>query len=300
VDKQLHIPDFIVAGAAKCGTSALAHFLSQVPGIYMSENKEPRFFTRIKGDMEKGIAGDGPRLSGNYNKGFAWYEKLFENANQGQLKAEASTVYFCNEDAADLIYKSNPSVKLIFMLRHPVKRMYSHYWQEYKLGFDFPPFEEMMNTKNPRFNYYKRISSYKQNLSRFLKFFSLNQIHLVIQEEFEKDTQTEFGNILDFLQIEQTEINFDKRINEQVIPKNRRIARALTTLQASPLKKIIPNSLIRSAGKIRAQLFSANAKAFKYPPLPQNIYELLKKDFEEDIDFVEQLLKREITVWKQN
>ena len=79
LEEKYNIPDFIIAGAPKCGTTALAFFLSEHPGVCISRIKEPRFFTGIKGDMEKTIAGDGPRLSGNYEKGFKWYSSLFEN-----------------------------------------------------------------------------------------------------------------------------------------------------------------------------------------------------------------------------
>lgn len=292
------IPDFIIAGAAKCGTTALAHFLGEVPGIYISENKEPRFFTAVKGDMEQEILGDGPRLSGNYNKGFEWYEKLFEQATADQLKAEASTVYFCNEDAAKLIYDNNPAVKLIFMLRNPVKRIYSHYWQEYKLGFEFPSFEEMFKTNNQRLIYYKRISGYKKNLQRFFQLFPKEQIHIIIQEEFEKNTEKQFAEVLEFLGLNYTKVDLNKRVNEQIAPKNRNIARALTKLQSSSLRKVLPTGLLKTAGKLRMKLFKANAKPLQYPPLPKEIADELKKEFQEDVYFVEQVLGRKIQSWE--
>lgn len=292
------IPDFIIAGAAKCGTTALAQFLGEVPGIYMSENKEPRFFTAIKGDMEKGILGDGPRLSGNYDKGFDWYAKLFQNASPDQLKAEASTVYFCNEDAAKLIYDNNPSVKLIFMLRNPVKRVYSHYWQEYKLGFEFPSFEEMVKTNNPRLVYYKRISAYKKNLQRFFELFPKEQIHIIIQEEFEKNTEKQFAEVLQFLGLNYSKVDLNKRVNEQIAPKNRNIAKALTKLQSSSLRKILPPGILKTAGKLRMRLFKANAKPLQYPPLAKDIADALQSEFKEDINFVEQLMGRKIQSWQ--
>jgi hypothetical protein len=142
--KTLSIPDFIIAGAPKCGTTALASFLNEHPGVCMCYIKEPRFFTKMKGDMETTITGDGPRLSGTFDNGYEWYASLFKNALEGQKTGEASTVYFANADSAKLIYDHNPNMKLILMLRHPVKRLYSHYWQEYKLGFNFPSFEQMV------------------------------------------------------------------------------------------------------------------------------------------------------------
>ncbi|CAN5543379.1 sulfotransferase [soil metagenome] len=293
------IPDFIIAGAPKCGTTALAFFLSEHPEVCISRIKEPRFFTKLKGDMEKTIEGDGPRLSGNYEKGFEWYGALFETAVSGQLKGEASTVYFCNEDAADLIHKHVPDVKLVFMLREPVNRLYSHYWQEYKLGFDFPSFDEMVNTSNPRLLYYKRISAYKDNLMRYLQLFKPLQIHIIIQEEFERDTEGHFKKVQQFLGLNYHEVDLNKRVNDQVAPKNRKIARLLTVLQSSKMKKIIPEKVLEKTGQWRKKLFKFNATSFKYPPMPETLYDSLKETFEKDIVYVEQLLGRKIEDWQK-
>ena len=297
VKERYNIPDFIIAGAPKCSTTALAFFLSEHPGVSISRIKEPRFFTKIKGDMEKTIAGEGPRLSGNYEKGFEWYRSLFADVLPNQLTGEASTVYFCNEDAAELIYKEVPKVKIVFLLRDPVKRLYSHYWQEYKLGFKFPSFEEMVAANNPRFVYYKKISAYKENLIRYLQLFEREQILILIQEEFEKDAAEHFKKVQEFLGLPIFDVDLNKRVNDQVVPKNRRIARILTVMQSSQVKKIIPEGLLIRASRWRRNLFSANTETFKYPPIDETIYKTLKKDFEKDIVFVEELIGRKIGEW---
>jgi hypothetical protein len=247
--------------------------------------------------MEKTIAGEGPRLSGNYEKGFEWYRSLFANALPDQQTGEASTVYFCNEDAAKLIHKHAPKVKIVFMLRDPVKRLYSHYWQEYKLGFDFPSFEEMVATTNQRFVYYKKISAYKENLMRYLQLFKREQILILIQEEFEKSPTEHFKKVQEFLGLPICDVDLNKRVNDQVAPKNRRIARMLTVIQSSQVKKIIPGGLLIRAAIWRKKLFKANVETFKYPPINETIYKTLKKDFEKDIVFVEELVGRKISEW---
>jgi len=56
------LPDFIIGGAPKCGTTALWNFLNEMPGICMATMKEPKFFTEIEGQMSTRIHGDGPHF----------------------------------------------------------------------------------------------------------------------------------------------------------------------------------------------------------------------------------------------
>lgn len=291
------IPDFIIIGAPKSGTTALWHFLNQHWGIYMSPNKEPRFFTRLKGDMETTIKGDGPRLSGNYDKGLQWYGSLFEQAHAGQKTGEASSVYFCNEDSPQLIFDHNPCIKLILMLRHPVTRLYSHYWQEHKLGFNFPSFEQMVQENHPRLRYYKRVSHYRTHLTRWFKFFSREQLRIVIQEEFESDPVTHFEKILEFLDSEQVDVNLDKRYNEQVTPKNRKLALMLRLMKLIKVQGFIPNSVLDPLNKIRKKLVRANATPFAYPQMSTDLFNLFLEEYEEDMQFVEAVLDRQVTSW---
>lgn len=291
------LPHFIIIGAPKCGTTALWHFLNQHENVCMSKNKEPKFFTAIKGSMEKKITGDGPRTSGNNNKGYTWYSSLFEDCKPGQLTGEASTVYFANEDAADLIYKHNKDIKLILMLRHPVKRLYSHYWQEHKLGFDFPSFTEMYKEGHPRYRYYNRISHYKQNLTRYFNYFNKDQIKIIIQEEFHTDPQKHMNEVYDYLNLNSAIINTNERVNEQVTPKNKNVAFVLMYLKSLKLSRFLPKSIDNRLKKTGIKLIKKNVKPFSYESISDELYNTLSKEFLPDIDFVESVLGRRINFW---
>ena len=295
----MKVVDFIIGGAPKCGTTALWNFLDKHPDIYLSPNKEPKFFTRIEGTVKRNFLGNGPRLSGTYNNGFNWYKELFKNANINQLKGEASTLYFCNEDSPDLIYKSNPDTKIIFMLRDPVKRLYSHYWQEYKLGYNFPSFEEMIKMQHPRFLFYKNVSSYKKNLNRYVHKFKKDNILILIQEEFEEDTDKQFQKVLNFLNVK-TEVDLDlnKRYNIQRTPKNRELAKLYSVMQNSSIKKVLPKKIVHLLGKTYKKLAKGNSIPFNYPPLAEETYLTLKKNFKDDEDYVKEYLKRDFQYWK--
>ena len=295
--EEAKMPGFIIIGAPKCGTTALWHFLNQHPGVCMSENKEPRFFSQVNGSMEKKITGDGPRLGGTFNKGYKWYTSLFKNYKKGQLTGEASTIYFATEDSPGLIYSHNPDVKLILMLRHPVKRLYSHYWQEHKLGFNFPSFSEMLKENNPRYRYYKKVSHYKQNLERYFKFFRREQILILIQEEFNEEPEMHLNKVYRFLELPPHKVNVNDRVNEQVTPKNRLLARTLALSKAIHIKEVIPPFVLKPVSRMHKKLVKANAKKFKYPPLHADLFNALAFEYIEDVDFLENLFSRKIKGW---
>lgn len=111
------IPDFYVIGAMKSGSTSLWHHLRMHPDIFMCNPKEPQFFSHRSG----------------WSKGEAWYRSLFNAASPRQLCGEASTCYSRYPhygDVAGRIAHFSPSARLIYLLRDPVIRTYSHYLHE--------------------------------------------------------------------------------------------------------------------------------------------------------------------------
>jgi len=109
---SLRLPDFLVIGAVKSGTTTLYHWLEQQPEIFMSPKKEPRFFDK------------------NWDRGTSWYAEFFTHARDDQLAGEASPQY-SNLDAgalaAERIAALLPDARLVYLVRHPVDRMLSEY-----------------------------------------------------------------------------------------------------------------------------------------------------------------------------
>jgi hypothetical protein len=107
-------PDFIIIGAMKSGTTTLWLLLANDPRIFMCEPKEPMFFSR----------------DAVFRRGTDWYRGLFSGARDGQVCGEASTCYSrwpAYPEAARRIAALCPRVRLIYLMRHPVERAFSHY-----------------------------------------------------------------------------------------------------------------------------------------------------------------------------
>ena len=104
------LPNLFVPGAAKSGTSSLHEYLNQHPDIFMSNMKEPHFWTS-------------PQKYGN----FEWYSSLFEESSTKKYRGESSTGYMVFDHFLDRVTKYVEAPRFIFLLRNPIDRTYSHY-----------------------------------------------------------------------------------------------------------------------------------------------------------------------------
>ncbi|MDO5706469.1 MAG: sulfotransferase domain-containing protein, partial [Paracoccus sp. (in: a-proteobacteria)] len=115
------MPDFLIIGAMKCGTSTLAAQLGAQTGIFVTTPKEPNFFSD---DAE-------------WARGIDWYRALFDGAAPGDLKGEASTHYTKLPNHPHTLERLRPHVpapRLIYLIRNPLDRLVSHYIHEWTMG----------------------------------------------------------------------------------------------------------------------------------------------------------------------
>jgi len=115
-------PHVIIIGAMKCATSTLHDQLAAQPGIFMSTPKEPNFFSD----------------DGVHAKGLAWYESLFDDAASTDLCGESSTHYTKRPTLPKTIERLREvcpaDTRFIYIMRHPVDRLVSHYMHEWSQG----------------------------------------------------------------------------------------------------------------------------------------------------------------------
>lgn len=173
-------PGSYLIGAQKAGTRTLAYLLNQHPGITIGLNDEPHFFTD------------------NWSKGLDWYRKQFpDSANAMCLDASTSysmaplTTGWKHRDPAvyqDIpakVHSLNPDARLIYLLRDPVDRTYSGYWQDVRTGVRTEAFRATVES-NP---FYLDVSDYHGQLLRWLEHFPLSSFHFVRFEEMKQAPQ---------------------------------------------------------------------------------------------------------------
>ena len=199
------LPDFIIAGCQKCGTTALRHNLSKHISLSFADpnvdklNKEINFF-RLGGEN-------------TFSRGVNWYTSLFKN--DGNCWGESSPNYsFEPEVTSTKMHELHPSVKLIFAIRNPIDRAYSaynHYMQvrpKSESWGNWLPDESFVTNveRESAFSTY----DYCSILGSYMKLFPRNQIHIVIQEQLLESPQNEFERIFNFLEVEPCNIENTK------------------------------------------------------------------------------------------
>jgi len=196
-------PDFVIAGAMKCGTTTLHQMLAAHPGVYMPEPElhildrsniiQHPDFAFFKNQQWNKHSELGKQASQRY------YQHFYQFAKAGQLKGEDSTTYLCSPRAIKQLVELNPSVKLLVVLRHPTKRAYSHYWHMVKTGRVIYRFEDLL--VNQPETVLSR-SMYSEQLVNILRYIPKEQLKIVLFEDLVKDTQQVLEGVLRFLNLE--------------------------------------------------------------------------------------------------
>ena len=184
-------PEFLLIGAMKSGTTTLFEYLCRHPEIFMCTPKEPGFFSRTQ----------------VYARGMDWYTELFADATPNQRCGEASTCYSRwphYGDVAARVAKHLPDVKLVYLMRHPVERAYSHYrhsMQERRNvpESSIPSFEEAIECIPEILD----ASLYRVQLDQYLAHFPREQIHCLTLDELKSDPDATLAAIQRFLGVEQ-------------------------------------------------------------------------------------------------
>ena len=135
----MDIPNFVLIGAPKSGSTSLFHYLKQHPEVYMSPLKDPRFFA-FEGQAPQF---DGPSDDTIHNNRIVWeldkYQAQFQGVKNEKAVGEASVRYFEEPRSAENMHRFNPTMKLMLLLRNPIERAWSHYCWKKTAGVEPAP-----------------------------------------------------------------------------------------------------------------------------------------------------------------
>ncbi len=188
-------PAFLIIGTQKGGTTSLHRYLNKHPDVSMAFKKEVHFFDFF------------------FAKGIDWYLAHFPLRSEANLTGEASPSYLFHPEAPRRARDAFPDVKLIALLRNPVDRAYSHHQMEFRRGKEELTFEdaiereaERLGDSDPdiasgnwrRFSYVSR-GIYVEQMARWLSVFPREQFLVIKSEEFAREPERHFAQVLDFL-----------------------------------------------------------------------------------------------------
>ncbi len=216
INRMRSLPDFIIIGAQKSGTTSLYNFLAQHPLVIPATTKEIHFFDNV---------------NNNFARGRNWYRshfpsslyKIYKKAThkQGFITGEASPYYIFHPLVPRRISEMVPRVKLIVLLRNPLDRAYSHYQHNVRMGREPLSFEEAIDSEEERlegeiekmlvdqnywsFNHqhfsYRSRGIYIDQLRAWQTYFTREQILVLGSEDFYSNLSATYNKALTFLNL---------------------------------------------------------------------------------------------------
>lgn len=189
---QGRLPDFLIIGAAKSGTTTLHAYLRRHPQLFLSGIKEPEFFA----------------VDSVFARGLDWYRSLFQEASENQRCGEASTAYTRWPQlplAAPRIAEVVPRAKLIYLMRHPIERAYSHY--VHRVTRELFPHQPIRRTFEEHVLLDPMCldgSRYMDQIEQYRRFYDESSFLLLLTEDLNRKPAETLQRVCRFLEIKET------------------------------------------------------------------------------------------------
>ncbi len=247
-------PSFVIAGAPRAGTTWLYRNLDRHPDVFLSPNKEPRFYAVDENDR-LAFAGPGDeRWLSHLVQDRESYEALYEGAGAARLRGEASSDYlYRSRTAADRLRREAPAARLIFILRDPAHRAYSNWLQHVQHEREPLSFAAALDAEDERIEqgwawwwHYRRRGLYAAQLEPFLEAFPSDQILVALHDDLRRDPHGLLETACAFLDVDPAPLTAERdraeaRQNHSLVPRSRahgvarRMLKPATALSARAL-----------------------------------------------------------------
>lgn len=300
------IPNLFIIGAPKSGTTAMAHYLSEHPNVFISNPKEPFYWS-------DDIKASGHELR---PRSLDEYLDLFKGANpkQHSILGEGSTSYLRSLVAVQNILTFNPDAKFIAMLRNPVDVVQAYHMEQVYImredQIDFSQAWALQESREAGLNLpknmksldhilYRKIASFHNQVQRLLEIVPKDQVKIIIFDDFKENTEKEYKTVLSFLNLED-----DKRENfEPINPAHAQRWPFIARLILYP-----PRPLVKPVRKLREFLIVNDFRFVNWVKKKLNVKKNriainkdlnseIKEYFRNDIDNLGKLLDRDLSFW---
>lgn len=308
------MPNLLMPGAPKSGTTALHKHLACHPQIFMTGLKEPQYFCN-------------PELFGHRHD---WYEGLFAEATDEPVRGESSTGYSLLLDSVDRIADTLDDPSFIFMLRNPIDRAYSHYRWRCALGLEERPLREAFaadahdppdyhdwpiwrsrdELKPHDFRFYFQCGRYGTMVERYVERFGADRVLVLTNEDLSGQQSATHARCWEFLGVEPFEVD-ERRVHvtdevaqgappssaagrlisgRGLSPRLRGVRRAVV----SPVKRALP-SLTRGTREKLSPL--TQAPPLVVDPLTAADREWLRTWYADEVDQLRSITGQPFSAW---
>lgn len=289
------LPDFLIIGAMKSGTTTLYEYLERHPQVFMATPKEPNFFS----------------MDEVYQKGADWYASLFAEAGADQLCGEASPSYSRFPrfpTTASRIAQTLPETKILYIMRHPVERFYSNYVFDRSYGFK----DSIRDTLDSR-AYVLETSNYMLQIEKYLEHFSREQMYFLLLEDLKEAPGQALSEVSRFLGVRDTLPADSASVQANPQGRNHVARQCNTGLQkfrsipgVQTFKRIVPkgmrgrlrDSLLNSMPDSRLGRWISRRHVSKAEPLTAELRKELLERLAEPTSRLEHFLGRDLSAWR--
>lgn len=252
----LRLPDFLILGAFKSGTTSLVSYLGQHPQVFLPWMQEPAFFASPRFDLS--CDGDArPQRAPESAYGrlraetLAQYAALFDPAPAGAVLGESSPQYLREPDACGRIAQVLPRAKLLAVLRSPAERAFSDYMMFVRDGLETASFADVVARPRSRRPpaHFVETGFYGRQLQPYYDAFPREQIRVVLFEEMTRDPLATVRGLYSWLGVDAAfEPDVSEVRNISGVPGNRAVAAAYSMRRKLQphLKAIVPRPVVRA------------------------------------------------------
>ena len=269
------LPNFLVIGAMRSGTSALGSYLRAHPEVFVTVQGEVHFF------------------DSKFERGVDWYRGQFRDAGVATAVGETTATYMYDEPALDRMASVVPDARLIAILRNPVDRAYSHYWLNRARGLEPLSFADAVHAEGERLaqgdrrthfgkSYVDR-GRYLRQLENVVARFRRDDLHVAIFEDLREDAGGVYGSICRFLGVDDGFA--PPHLGDRVF--GYREYRSATLHRATRYLPVGVRRRVRRRNTLKAD----------YPPMHEGIRAQLLDSFADDNRRLAEWLGRDLSRW---
>jgi hypothetical protein len=290
-------PNALVIGAPKCGTTSLYFYLRDRHDIFVPDRKELHYFTYEELLASSEGPGDKAVLSGLCATRESYYDQFEAVAQAVRMDISPSYLYF--DHVASRIKQELGDAKIVVMLRDPAEKAYSQYMHlvgELRETFSF---EDALQAETSRREQgwgdmwrYAESSLYSKRLQTYLDVFGADSVHVILFEDFIRDSELAVGQLLRFLGADDSgEIRAEGQFNRSGAPRSKAVAKLLT--QDSPVKSAV-KALLPERLRMSLRMQVQNANNRDKEPMSESARSYLNSYFAEDVTLTAELLGRKL------
>jgi len=274
------LPNLVIIGAAKCGTTSLHYYLGLHPQIFMSREKELNFFNS--------------RF--NWRKGVEWYASHF--TGNAEIYGESSVGYTNHPFSGGVpvrMFSVIPEVKIIYILRDPIDRIISSYFHNYADRIEERAIEVAL--KPFPTSAYVAGSVYYLQIEQYLKYFASDNILIITLEDLHKDRKETLKKIFRFLGVDETFDSakfMDIKHRSEYKRRKGRFGMLLKVMAETRAGRLVSADVRRNIGRVLYMPFSEkNEKPVFSERLRSELIDYLKAD----VDLLRQYTGRSFKNW---